>query len=306
MNTLRSTVAVRGFARAAAIALIFLLVSCSANDGRQSIAGLGRGEESHTIGLMGFFGQEHARQAEYYKEQTIRLAGWRDIFIVSGLGRSTLYRGRYKSRQQAEAELVRVKAWRAPTGENLYKAAAVSELPDFQPGPPEWNLANSNAAYSVLVSVFYEEMEGEVSDRKQEAVRFCKGFRDEGDEAYFLHGPSRSLVCIGAFPPQAVEYKLINGVETPDYKDPRIAAITRKYPFLAENGLIREKLLADFNSPTGSSLVKPPTYPFRVPREHDTQQPASQPAPRARQPQPREDSRTPTYPERPGWPPVRP
>lgn len=68
--------------------------------------------------------------------------------------------------------------------------------------PPEWDLRNSKAVYTLQVGVTYNT--ATFNERVLAAVEWAKDLRSRGYEAYYYHDVSRSIVTIGAFDSSAV------------------------------------------------------------------------------------------------------
>ena len=74
--------------------------------------------------------------------------------------------------------------------------------PTDQTGPPQWDLRRTHGVYSLQIC-YCNDKPG-FPDRRQGALAIVRQLRQEGAEAYYYHGPLRSLVCVGIFDAAAV------------------------------------------------------------------------------------------------------
>ena len=208
-----------------------------------------------TIMLRPFPGVGSAELARLYKEHSEKDAHWKNLFVVNSEGGSTLYWGTYPDEQAATGDLARARAYKTPTGEQVYKDARVTPIPGRElTGPPEWNLLKAPGAYSVLVAVFRNEPRDNYWDMRKDAVKYCKSLRDHNYEAYYCHSAGQSEVTVGCFDKSAIE--VVNEGEPPHSTvkmvivDERLKAILRdeQFKYLPVNG--REDIQTVVNSVT--------------------------------------------------------
>ena len=194
--------------------------------------------DQYTILLYAYGGPDHAARVSEYKAKTEEHAGWRGLWIVQKTGRSELYWGRYPAIKAAQKDLAKARAYRTPTGVAVYANAIILALPGKDIGPPEWNLRNATGAYTVMVAEFYNLPESKYYTRKADAVAYCRRLRDNGFEAYYLHGTVKSLVTVGAFPDSSIRMIREGDTIHPKILDARIEAILKhkQFEYLAVNG----------------------------------------------------------------------
>ena len=194
--------------------------------------------------------------------------GWDGVFVINKAAQSELYWGRYRSGEQARKNLATAKAHRAETGIKPFGKATVVTLPGKDIGPPEWNLRNCPAAYTLLVAVFTNDPARNYIGRRKFAVDYCRRVREGGYEGYFYHGPVVSHVTIGAFGESAVEFKRDQPVERAIIRDPRILELQKPgvFPHLAVNGSGENELGWDLKAKKWVRLPKR-TRVMRVPRD---------------------------------------
>ncbi len=206
-------------------------------------------EGAYTILLFTHEGADHIVDAKAHEERITKASGWDGLFVVDKEKTSSLYWGKYKNRKAAMKNLKKAKEFVSPTtGVKIYQRAMVVPLPGKDEGPPEWNLKNAPAGmkWSVKVGVYYDMPDRNYYGRKGEAVEVCRQLRERGEEGYYFHGPVRSGVFIGAFPPSSAYMRQVQSVQKKSgdesYKedfivnDPRIRRILKDYPDLVVCG----------------------------------------------------------------------
>lgn len=151
-----------------------------------------------------------------------------------------------------------------------FQLATLSTLPGGRGSRPEWLLDKAPGYYSLQIAVFYNT--GEMRQRKFAAEEYCKLLREQGEEAYYYHGPVNSIVCVGAFPKEAIQT-----IQKPDpltgivqaravMTDPRLLDLQKKYPYNTHNGNIFYELSQDPR--TGRQIRDPHTsFAVEVPRK---------------------------------------
>ena len=250
-----------------------------------------------TILCREFTGPNHVSVARQYKENLMKTPGMRDWHILHKENQSLLYYGYYKTYNDPKAKADRkvIDAMADAQGRRPFRLAVISPLDNVDVGPPEWNLANAKGFWSLQIGAYQGSPE-----RKQAAVDAVKAARAQGIEAYYFHGDTSSIVCIGSWPREAVRLaeestgggergapKLVipglpEGVQTPVVKDkqgqklhveaprnevvdPSLKAMMQQYPTNAVNG---ETMITSRTDPrTGRVQTFPdPSFVVPVPR----------------------------------------
>jgi hypothetical protein len=201
---------------------------------------------------------------------------------------SAVYYGRYRRVYKAETagesfrpdhlkdlELIRSLSLRTqdPTvGERMvwpFRLATMATLPTRRSAHPEWELSNAKGYYSLQVAVFYNTED--MRRRKYAAEEYCRLLREEGEEAYYDHGPVNSSVCMGAFPEEAIktfqQRDPLTGIirVTSKIVDERMLELQRKYPFNLHNGSKFYEVVRD--PKTGKEYRDPHTsFAVEIPR----------------------------------------
>jgi len=261
-------------------------------------------DDRYTVLLYTFTGPEHIAQSRYYKANTVQQAGWDadDLFILHQAHMSRLFWGRCRTYQQAQRLAERAQAYTPPRapGMHPYEGATVMEIPGYQVGPPQWDLRNVSAAYTVLVGVYWNDPDAVIKGtnrpyigRQEFAVTHCQELREQGEEAYYYHDVTQSIVTVGTFGPAAVrEEQQPNprgGIVTKRViADPAVGEVLRRHRWLVQNGARRE--VAPANMPPGQrQWLRKPSYVIRVPGKEDHGAPGL--TDRAGDEEPRKDSR---------------
>jgi hypothetical protein len=257
-----------------------------------------------TIYCAAFNGPGHAENARAVRDQMLRQTKLGDWYIVQTAGSSTLYYGYYREIDEKTdaAEAARAAADRRAigaltdaAGARIFPLAVV--MPLDQPDPwsrPEWDLRNARGYWSLQIAAMRDR-----PDRRRLVAEAVEELRKQGIEAYYLHGPALSAICVGAFPENAV--RVSEG--TPN-TDPNVPVFVTEafgalpqYITAADGRLVQvqqpkaeavdpalRRLIAEFatlttDSPEGGSegrivikdgrqvLVPNPSFLVRIPRE---------------------------------------
>jgi len=85
---------------------------------------------------------------------------------------------------------------------HYFLGAHMVPAPEADVGTPEWDLRQAGGLYTLQVAVYFNT--DVMQDRKLAAVEKTRQLRARGLEAYYYHGPTRSIVTVGAFGEDAV------------------------------------------------------------------------------------------------------
>ena len=165
-------------------------------------------DAAFTIFCREFTDARHYDTAIAYKKAAEQASKLTDFYVVRGDGRSVLYHGFYRSNDetidQKSADQLRADRQLieriAANGQKVFPQAVVASLDRADPkAPEEWNLANADGYWTVVIGVYTDPLR-----RKKAAVDSVRQARDMGVEAYFLHTEGQSYICIGTWPREAV------------------------------------------------------------------------------------------------------
>ena len=154
-----------------------------------------------------------------------------DLWLRSQRGMVYVYRGRYGRPDDPQAEndlrqtrLLNVADQRPFSDAYLVPIGSV----DGASSNP-LDLRRFSGMYSLQVAV-YDDAYG--PDFRKAAEKAASALRSDGDEAYYYHGPHRSMVTIGLF----TDSDFIQRGPVQGY-GPRILELQEKYPYNLANGL---------------------------------------------------------------------
>ncbi|HAU36400.1 MAG TPA: hypothetical protein DCX07_01615 [Phycisphaerales bacterium] len=226
----------------------------------------GGDDDAYTILLYMSARIGHIDEVKSMKLAVEKNTGWKDLTVVHQEGSSALYRGSYRTIEDAQADLRATKEFVSAEGVRPFLGAILMPTPGKEVGPREWNLENAEGVYTVMVAVFYDMPERNYVGRKRFAADYCKQLRQAGYDAYFFHGPARSAVTIGTFPAEAVGETREGEQTVPVIRDERVRTILRDFPRLAVNGA--GERVRTLDPRTGKyEYVDQTTYVIRIPRK---------------------------------------
>jgi hypothetical protein len=254
---------------------------------------------SWTILCAEINGQGHIERARKLKQDLAASTGMRDWHLLHQDSSSLLYYGYYKNYgdPKAKADRAKIEAMTDGTGRRPFSRSVLTPLESADPdGPPEWNLVNAKGFWTLQIAVYKDSPE-----RKQYAVDAVRAARQQGVEAYYYHGESMSLVCVGSWPREAVRVaeenagpgdqggiKVVLPPLTPDQKaapdlreegrkvhveagrnevvDPTLKAAMETYKTMAINGQAYVTRRRD--PKTGKTIeMADESFPVKIPRE---------------------------------------
>jgi hypothetical protein len=121
---------------------------------------------------------------------------------------STLYYGYYRAideasdkgeAERAHRDRLKIDHMTDPMGNRPFSQTLFVGLDAPDPtAPPEWNLVNASGDCTLQIGAYTGSAE-----RKQAAIDAVRAARSQGIEAYYYHGPTSSLICVGHWPASA-------------------------------------------------------------------------------------------------------
>jgi len=216
----------------------------------------------HTI-LLRIFREPttHVQDAERFRRVLTERVGWRGLFTVNKAGHSLLFRGRYRTVEEAQGDLRAAKDYRTQNGLAIFTPMVVP-LPGEDIGPPKWNLKGAGGTYTLLLAIFQDDPDHDYFRRRADAVDHCTRLRKAGYEAYYRHDPGASIVTIGAFGLKV--YRIEPGPpRRAVVTDPKVKALQRDFPDLALNGQAVIDVIYDTKTKK-KVRVKKRTYLIRI------------------------------------------
>lgn len=176
----------------------------------------------------------------------------------------------YKPDPRPDLHLLQSLSQETPNGPIWpFRVATMESLPGSDGGDPAWELSRAAGAWSLQVAVFYNTKD--MNRRKQAAVAYCRLLREQGEEAYYHHGASKSSVTIGAFPSASIVESTDTDPNTGVARarsrivDERMLALQRKYPVNLENG---HKMFDIGRNAQGeiTQRIERASFPVEIPR----------------------------------------
>lgn len=211
-------------------------------------------EETWAIRCIALRGPDQWQRAEKYAAAIRQVAGLNAklVQVLSDADSTSVFYGRYRRLPDGEKGAARYTPDPQHDLETIrslqlqgadvwpFLLASLDVLPIHRSAHPEWDLTTIDGYWSLQVAVFYNT--GEFRSRRSAAEEYCRLLREQGEEAYYHHGPAQSEVCIGAFPFQAVTEvrrdSPLAGKSTvvTTITDPRMAEVQKRFPFNLQNG----------------------------------------------------------------------
>lgn len=218
-------------------------------------------DDGWTIVLAAYSGAD-ARQRAAAAAETIRTRTNLPAVRVQDRGRgAAVVAGSYRSPADAAAQRDLARA-RDTTldGQNPFTTAFLAPpVGDPDPGNlPQYHLSRaftefgSQSRYTLQIAVYETP---DAAEARRAAEQAAAQLRADGEPAFYYHGPSRSMVTLGAF--TAAESGLENGLP-----GPVLAEFRRRHPYNLFNG---RQLLQ--RMPGQSQRAPQPSFLVEIPRE---------------------------------------
>ena len=222
---------------------------------------LGDGQWAIVLDML--VGQGHDHYAQQRVRELSMQTGLTDFWSVNEGSRSMVYFGHYDSPKAAKAreDLTRVRDLIAA---GRITASTANLMPVREPLSGEVDehdlraVRTPGAVYTLQVG-YYDEQFG--PDFRQAAEQAVQAYRDDGDDAYFYHGPNRSLVTIGIFGNAAATIDNTGSNKGKIVYHPFIIELQRKHPYNLGNGLTL--LVKD---PATGNKYEQPSFLVKIPK----------------------------------------
>lgn len=205
----------------------------SGGDGRQQVrAG------QWAIPLERFSGGNRHAQARLLMQQISRQARQVDLWIEDFDGMSTVYAGRFDSANDPRARqmLERVRETEIEGTQPFAHAHLEPLVGQDRRAGDALDLRQYSGYYTLQVAFFDDAYPG---DRRDAAVDYARELREQGHQAYYYHGPNRSLVTVGLFTYQeafiTADDPLSPGARVDAYSQ-RVLDLQKEFPRNIANG----------------------------------------------------------------------
>lgn len=197
-----------------------------------------RSPQGYAVELTRFTGTDATGNAVALTSRLREHAGLADLWYTEGSVASTVYAGRFRDPrdERALAMLREVRAAQLDGGRPFAQAKLVP-LSGSGTGEAVYNeldLRNYRGSITLQIG-FYDTNYG--PNYRAAAEQAVATLRAEGDEAYFYHGPNRSLVTVGLF--TRGEALVPNG--NTEMYSPAVRLLQERFPYNTMNGLTFER-----------------------------------------------------------------
>lgn len=204
-------------------------------------------------------GSAHREMAKQRVEDLRRATGLAGFWALDEGTKSTVYYGRYKSPQQPEAtkDIEQLRAMKN-SGQIRVETLMLLPLPTAalasgELGEFDLRRMAGRAVYSLQIG-FYEGG----PDARKVAEDAVAALRKQGTEAYYYHGPNRSVVSVGTFGESAI-ISTTEGQRIQTTYDARVKALQEQFPYNLANGRVIEETRQ-------GTTTRQPSFLVRVPR----------------------------------------
>lgn len=205
-----------------------------------------------TVLAATFEGEHRYAQAQACADLLSRKAGVKQVWMEESQGTTNLYAGQFRTRSEADAKeaLERIEKLEL-NNRRVFKDAEFAPLAgDVAPADP-FDLNGYPHRYSLQIAVYDPNFGKHFRDAAEQAVHTL---REEGVEAYYYHGPNRSLVTVGLFTDRDFVWR-------PDGQrayGPAVTALQERYP----NNLLNGRTIEE--SIEGQSIGAQPSFLVRA------------------------------------------
>lgn len=214
-----------------------------------------------TIELERFAGPDRLAKAEALADRLRHEAGLSDVRIEDRSGFAVVSVGRVYDPGTSAAQSLLASVHKARL-DGITPYVAAGFVPTVRGGTQVFdplNLKQFPGMFTLQIG-YYDRQFGQ--DFRAAAETAARTLRKEGDEAYFYHGPHRSLITVGLFDRASafvrVENPLSPGTLVESYS-PAVREIQKKYPYNLGNGLtLIEKVRGKVVGEQESALVRVP------------------------------------------------
>jgi len=217
------------------------------------------GDSEWAIAVDMIAGPNHHAHANQRVRGLAGRSGLTGFWAMNEGAQSMVYFGRYDSPtdQQARADLAKLRgladAGRIDAG--AINLAPIRERITGEIDPLNLRSVTHPAAVYTLQVGYYDRQFGD--DFRQAAEQAARVYRDDGEEAYYYHGPNRSLVTIGAFGRAAAQADRTGEVTY----HPHIQDLRKKHPYNLGNGVT----LIETDRRTGKQREQP-SFLVKIPK----------------------------------------
>ncbi|QDU70672.1 SPOR domain-containing protein [Mucisphaera calidilacus] len=206
---------------------------------------------SWTIQAAAFDDNQRYERARTYAEFLTRQNLIEPVWMEESQGITYVYAGQFRERKnkQAREALSTIKKLQR-NDQRPFKDAEMAPLAHNMVATDPFDLAGYPNRYSLQIAVYDEDFGRKFREAAEDAVRVL---REQDVEAYFYHGPIRSLVTIGLF----TDHDFVWRSDGQRGYGPAMKALQEQYPHNLRNGLTIEESVG------GRSIGAQPSFIVR-------------------------------------------
>ncbi len=190
------------------------------------------GGQGWSIRVIEVKGDERYGQAQAIAQQLRERAGLADLWIEDKDDTVSVYHGRFTTATDPAIRPVLSKIQKLSIDKEAPFADArlVPLLGDGKVIADPFDLRQFTGYYSLQIGFYDENFDGDFRAAAEQAVR---NLREDGEDAYYYHGPFRSIITIGVF---SYEQAFVSA-GTHDTYAPAIRELQRTYEYNLGNGV---------------------------------------------------------------------
>jgi hypothetical protein len=203
--------------------------------------------DGYAIFLANFEGGDRQSKADAYVRRVVSQTRFPDVWVKAVGNRVVVYRGRYSDPLQSAAvqDLDQTRL-ALVDGDNAFATAAIVPLGEgFEAVTGRYDLRQHSGMYSLQIG-YFDEQYG--PDFRKAAEKAVDRFREQGEDAFYYHGPNISMITIGLYTIDDVQQEVTKQADGTDVIQPvyseRVLEVQRRYPFNVPNGHVPEQAVA--------------------------------------------------------------
>jgi hypothetical protein len=189
-----------------------------------------------TIAVLVFDGPDHANRAAALVGRLAHEVDLPNVWFRDDGERTMIYCGHYPTPNSplAQSDLVRTRQVTLD-GKRIFGAAelvpigAALQAATTAPQNP-WDLRRYPGMYTLQIGFYDGDYGKGFRAAAEEAVRVLRG---DGQEAYYYHGPNRSMVCLGLFN----DDDFVRDADGDMGYGPRVRQLQQQFPYNLGNGV---------------------------------------------------------------------
>lgn len=197
------------------------------------------GGQGWSIRLHAYRGSDRMKKAQRLVQRLQETSELKRLFVEDARGAATIFYGRFDDPQDVRAQttLDDIRSISLENRKPFADAQLVALMGHGRIFADPFDLKQFAGYYSVQIGFYDQNYPGNFRIAAEEAARTL---RADGDEAYFYHGPIRSIVTVGLFSREQAFIVVDNPMapgSTIEKWSPPVRELADKYPYNLGNGL---------------------------------------------------------------------